>query len=217
MATTTANGVIERVKVREVAGIFHSRDALVPAVDALLLAGFDRADIDVIVGGPFAREKLGGVHVSIEELPEAPGVPRQAFITRDDLIEVLALALAILVFLGAAAAAWIVVVRGGSLLWAGVAAVIGAVAAGGIGALMARAYARKHARELAAQSAASDLVLCVRVRSPEEEAKAQDILISHGAEAVRPHEIQIDKRLEYLPLHSLRVDPWLSEEPLRRP
>lgn len=214
---TTANGTIERVKVREVAGIFHSRDALAEAVDELLLAGFDRADIDVIVGGAFAREKLGGVYVPIEELPEAPGVPRQAFIARDDLIEVLALALAILVFLGAAAAAWIVVVRGGSLLWAGVAAVIGAVAAGGVGALIARAYARKHTRELAAQSAARDLVLCVRVRSPDEEAKAQDILISHGAEAVRPHEIQIDKRLEYLPLHSLRVDPWLSEEPLGRP
>lgn len=65
-----------------------------------------------------------------------PGVPWQAFIARDDFIEVLALALAILVFLGAAAAAWIVVVRGGSLVWAGLAAVIGAAAAGGVGALM---------------------------------------------------------------------------------
>jgi hypothetical protein len=182
----------------------------------LLLAGFDRADIDVIVGGRFARERLGGVHVSVEELPEVPGIPRQAFFAREDLVEVWVLALAILIFIGAAAAAWIVIVLRGSLVWAGVAAAVGALAAGGIGALIARAFARKPARELAAQLAARDLVLCVRVRSPEEEAKAQDILIGHGAEAVRLHEIQIEKRLEHLPLHSLRADPWLGEEPLTR-
>ena len=47
---TVGNEAIERVKVREVACIFHSRDALAAAVGALLLAGFDRAGIDVIVG-----------------------------------------------------------------------------------------------------------------------------------------------------------------------
>jgi hypothetical protein len=121
------------------------------------------------------------------------------------------------IFIGAAFAGWAVIASGGSSLWAGFAAAIGAVAAGGIGALIARAFARRHARELAAQLAARDLVLCVRVRSIEQEAKAQDILIGHGAEAVRPHEIQIEKRLEHLPLHSLQVDPWLGDEPLGRP
>jgi hypothetical protein len=211
--------VIDKVKVREVAGIFHSRDALAPAVDALLLAGFDRADIDVIIGGPLAREKLGGVHVSIDELPEVPGVPRQPFIVREDLVEVLALAFAILIFIGAALAGWIVVATSGSLAWAAVAvaAAIGAVAAAGIGGLIARAFARKHARELLAQSAAREFVLCVRVRSLEQEAKAQEILTGNGAEAVRSHEIQIEKHLKDLPLHSLRVDPWLGEEALGRP
>jgi len=61
---TVGNEAIERVKVREVAGIFHSRDALAAAVDALLLAGFDRADIEVMVGGSPARERLGGAFTS---------------------------------------------------------------------------------------------------------------------------------------------------------
>ncbi len=214
---TAGSEVIEKMKLREMAGIFHSRDALVPAVDALLLAGFDRADIDVIVGGPLAREKLGGIHVSIEELPEVPGVPRQPFIAREDLVEVLALAFAFLIFIGAAIAGWIVVASGGSFAWAAVAAAIGAVSAAGIGALIARAFARKHARVLLAQSAARDFVLCVRVQSLEQQAKAQEILIGNGAKAVRPHEIQIEKHLEDLPLHSLRVDPLLGGEPLGRP
>ena len=63
----------------------------------------------------------------------------------------------------------------------------------------------------------SELVLLVRVRSPGEEEKAEQILLGHGAQAVRPHEIAVDKRLQDLPLHSLRVDPWLSDEPLVNP
>ena len=56
--------------------------------------------------------------------------------------------------------------------------------------------------------------MLVRVHSGKEEAKTTEILLRHGAQAVRPHEITIDKRLEHLPLHSLRVDPWLGDEPL---
>jgi hypothetical protein len=50
--------VIERVRVREVAGIFRSRDALDATVDALLESGFDRADI-AVSSRYAAREKLG--------------------------------------------------------------------------------------------------------------------------------------------------------------
>jgi hypothetical protein len=80
---------------------------------------------------------------------------------------------------------------------------------------VARAFARKRIRDLEAQLISHELVLLVRVSSAEEEAKATEILLRHGAQAVRHHEITIDKRLQdLLPLHSLRVDPWLSDEPL---
>jgi hypothetical protein len=36
--------------MREVAGVFRARDAMDEAVTALLSSGFDRADIDVMVG-----------------------------------------------------------------------------------------------------------------------------------------------------------------------
>jgi hypothetical protein len=214
-ASGSGNGVLERVKILEVAGVFHRRDVFEGAADALLLSGFDRADIDMVAGGD-ARERLG-VHVPVEELPDVPGVPRRPLIAREDLTQVLALVLGILIFIGAAVAAAMVISSGGSPLWTGAAAVIGAAAAGGVGVLIARALGRRHARELEAQIAANDLALCVRVRSPEEEIKARQILLGHGAEAVRPHEIDIEKRLEDLPLHSLRADPWLGDEPLARP
>ena len=39
-------------------------------------------------------------------------------------------------------------------------------------------------------------------------------LFAYGAEIVRVHEIEIDKRLGDVPLNSLRVDPWLCDERL---
>jgi hypothetical protein len=48
------SGVLERVKVHEVAGVFPSRTAAIPAMDDLLLAGSDRADIAVAEGGACA-------------------------------------------------------------------------------------------------------------------------------------------------------------------
>ena len=214
-ASGSGNRVLERVKILEVAGVFRRRDVLDAAADALLLSGFDRADLDMVAGDD-ARERLG-VHVPVKELPDVPGVPRRPLIAREDLAQVLALVLGILIFIGAAAAAAVVISSGGSPLWTAAAAVVGAAAAGGVGVLIARALARRHAGELKAQVAVSDLVLCARVRSPEDEKKAQEILLGHGADAVRPHEIEIEKRLEDLPLHSLRADPWLGDEPLARP
>ena len=183
------------------------------AVSALLSSGFDRADVDVVVGAE-ARERLGGVKIAPEELPEVPAAPRQPLIAREDIVLVWSLVLSILIFAGAGFAAWLVVKSGGELIWAGIAAAIGAIAAGGVGAQLARAFARGSIRRLEAQLITRELVLLVRVRSAEEEAKATEILLHHGAQAVRPHEIAIDKRLEHLPLHSLRVDPWLGDEPL---
>ena len=217
MARSEADSeILERVKVREVAGVFRSRDVLDAAVAGLLSSGFDRADIDIVVGTE-ARRKLGGAKVAVEELPEVPAIPRQPLLAREDLVLVSSLVLAILTFAGTAAAAWLVVASGGELRWAAAAAIVGAIAAAVIGAQITRAFNRKHARELETQLISSELVLLVRVRSPDEEAKAGEILLGHGAQAVRPHEIAIDKRLQDLPLHSLRPDPWLGNEPLARP
>jgi hypothetical protein len=209
----TATKILDRVKVREVAGVFRSRDVLDTAVHALLSSGFDRADIDVVVGAE-ARERLGGAKVAPEELPEVPAAPRQPVIAREDIVLVWSLVLSILIFAGAGFAAWLVVKSGGELIWAGIAGAIGAIAAGWVGAQLARAFARRRIRHLEAQLITRDLILLVRVRSGGEEEKATEILLGHGAQAVRPHEITIDKRLEHLPLHSLRVDPWLGDEPL---
>ena len=61
------------------------------------------------------------------------------------------------------------------------------------------------------------IVIWVRVRSPEKEAEAQEILLRHGAQAVHIHEIELAKMPEDIPLASLRPDPWLGDERLGQP
>jgi hypothetical protein len=58
------------------------------------------------------------------------------------------------------------------------------------------------------------IVLWVRVRSPEDEQKASALLAQNGGVAVRTHEIEVEKRLQDLPLSSLRPDPWLGNQRL---
>jgi len=212
-----SDAVIERVKVRELVGIFRTREALEDAVDALLLAGFDRADIELMASVDAVREKLGGIYAPAEELADIPGVPRRAFLAREDVTLPLAPRAGILTYVGATAAALGIVASGGALAAAAVAAAAGGAIAGGFGALIARVIGREQAKELERQMAAGGLVLFVRARSPDQEEKAQQILHDHGAEAVRVHEVEIDKRLSELPLSSLRPDPWLGSEPLGQP
>ena len=59
----TPTKILDRVKVREVAGVYRARDAMDEAVTALLSSGFDRADIDVMVGAE-ARGRLRGAKIA---------------------------------------------------------------------------------------------------------------------------------------------------------
>ena len=72
----TSETVLERARVREVTGVFHSRHALDAAAHALLLAGFDRADVDVVACLDQIRERIGAFYVAPEELADVPRTPR---------------------------------------------------------------------------------------------------------------------------------------------
>jgi hypothetical protein len=209
--------VIERTRVREMTGIFRSREALDTAVERLLLAGFDRSEIDVMVGIDSVRQTLGADYVAAYELPDLPHAPRQPYLAAEDFTAVVALALALLVCADAIGAAYGVLASGGAVGWAIAGAVACGTAAGAIGLVIVRSVKRSQEERFAAQMALGGLVLWVRVRSQKREQEAQTILLDCGADGVRVHEIEIDKRAEDLPLWSLRPDPWLGDERLGHP
>ena len=76
--TISEDDAIERAKLREVAAIFHSDEALEAAAEALLLAGFDRADLDRLADLDEVRERVGLIYV-------VPQAPRRPLVTREDV------------------------------------------------------------------------------------------------------------------------------------
>ena len=204
-------------EVREATGVFRARGDLEAAVSALLLAGFDRADIDILADAETVRQRLRTTYVAREEMADVPYAPRRAFMAREDVALAVAGVGGILIYIGATLTALGVIASGGALGWATAAAAVIA-AAGGIGAsVITRFLERQQLEELESAALTGGLVLWVRVRSPEREERALKILREHGGEAVRIHEVDIEKRTEDLPLSSLRPDPWLSNERLGQP
>ena len=206
--------VLERRVIREVAAVFHREEILEDAIQALLLAGFDRGDIDIMGDIETVRRRLGALYVPPEEIADVPGAPRRAYIARDDLATATAGVAGMLFYLGAATAAMTVVASGGSLALVAAAAAAAGTVGAGIGAAAIHLLGKKQAEELELQLMAGGIVVWVRVRYPEKEAQAQEILAKFGGEAIRVHEIEIDKRLADLPLSKLKPDPWLGGEPL---
>lgn len=216
--SNASDDALERTRSREVAGVLRSRDALDDTVADLLLAGFDRADIDVSGTIEELREKLGTTSVAAKELADVARAPRRPFIAPEDITITSALVVSICAFGGAALAALSVIAAGASAAAAAGAALAGAVIVGAIAAAVVGHFIRRERFEEAITGTAlGGHVLWVTVRSPEREALAQKVLLRHGAEAVRVHEIEIEKRPEEIPLSSLRPDPWLGAEPLGRP
>ena len=209
--------VLERTKVREVAGVFHSRRAIEAAFEDLLLNGFDRADIDRLASLDEVRRRLK-VYVSPEEAADLTPTPRRPIFASDDITAGVAVTGSLVGAAVGIAVVFIVLASGGEGWSAGVAGTLAGIGAGWIGALLlARMFRRDQLRGLDWIEFDRGVILWVRVRSAEREAMAQDILRRNGGQAVRVHEIEIEKRLEDLPLSSLRPDPWLGSEPLGHP
>lgn len=128
------DNALERLVVREVAALFHREDFLEDAIQALLHAGLDRSDIDIMGDMETVRQRLGALYIPPEEIADVPGTPRRAFIARDDIVTATAGVAGMLFYLGAATAALTVVASGGSLALVAAAATAAGAVGAGIGA-----------------------------------------------------------------------------------
>lgn len=214
----TPDNILDRTRTREVTGVFHSKKALELAAQDLLIAGVDRADIDVSASSDELGRRLNYQAVPPADLADLPSAPRQPFTGRDDLVTAEAVAgsvagCAVAVIVAAMLVAWDL-----SPLLIGIVAVLCGLATAGVAVFRVRRRLLRE-RYLGLENIAewNGLVMWVRVRSPEMEAAAQELLVRHGAAAVHIHEIDLAKTPEDLPLHALRPDPWLGNERLGRP
>ena len=213
-----SDDILEQVSSREVTGVFRSRKALIDAADDLLVAGFDRADIDVSASFDELQRRLNYQSIPPADLADIPTAARQPLIDQGDVLTTDAVVGSLAGCIGAVAMAYFLIIRGMAPLSVGIVSVLTGLVVGGVAVLVVRRrLQRERVRGLEKLAEAHGLLIWVRVQSPEKEAEAQEILARHGAEAVHVHEIELAKTPEDLPLHSLRVDPWLGDEPLGRP
>ena len=214
----SSDDILEQVRSREVTGVFRSRKALIDAADDLLVAGFDRADIDVSAPFDELQRRLNYQSIPPADLADIPTAARQPLIDQGDVLTTDAVVGSLAGCIGAVAMAYFLIIRGMAPLSVGIVSVLTGLVVGGVAVLVVRRrLQRERVRGLEKLAEAHGLLIWVRVLSPEKEAEAQEILARHGAEAVHVHEIELAKTPEDLPLHSLRVDPWLGDEPLGRP
>src|SRR3981189_940406 len=78
--------ILDKVRTREVTGVFHSRKTLDAAVQDLLVAGYDRADIDVSASPDQLQRRLNYQSIPPADLADVPTAPRQPFVGEDDVL-----------------------------------------------------------------------------------------------------------------------------------
>ena len=83
---TSSDDILDRMRTREVTGVFHSRKALIAAAEDLLVAGVDRADIDVSASVDEVGRRMNYVPVPPADLADIPATPRQPFLGEDDVL-----------------------------------------------------------------------------------------------------------------------------------
>jgi len=173
----------------EAVGVFHTAAALQAAADALLVAGFDRAHLNLLAGEKAVEAKLGHAWGTVYELEDDPDAATQPYSTGDSRTEAMTLAVSGLFYVGAVAASGVVVASGGAVAAIILAALAGGSAGGAIGGVLASFLSHHHADALQHQINKGGLLLWVRTIDKDHEERALEILMAQGADDVHLHDL----------------------------
>ena len=133
------------------------------------------------------NEKLGGCFTSTRALEDDPAVPRSAYVSPEAIGDAQGGIVGALLYAGATFAAGAVVLSGGTIVAALVAATLVGGAGGIIGALLATWLGDHHGRYLQTQIDHGGLLLWVQTRDPQAEERALHILRRHSSQDVHVH------------------------------
>lgn len=174
---------------REAVGVFHDHAAFEHAADELESSGFDLADLSLLAGAHTVEAKLGHLYAKPCDAEDDPEAPRIAYVARESVGDAKGVLTGGLAYVGAVAAAGVLVASGGTLAGALAAAAMIGGAGGLVGSVLADMVGERYARGIQEQLARGGLVLWVRTRDTAAEVRAINILNRHGAEDVHIHSL----------------------------
>lgn len=175
------------VTLTEAVGYFDDAAKLQAAIDALLGAGFDRAELSLLASEKAVEDKLGHFYERVTELEDDPIAARAAYVSTESLGDAEGSLIGGLMYVGALASVGGIVASGGALAAAAGAALVGGTAGGMIGSALAGLVGDKHANYIEEQLDHGGLLLWVRTRDAAHEARASKILREHSGHDVHLH------------------------------
>jgi len=173
--------------IREAVGVFASENDLQAAIDELLSSGFHRAELSLLASEEVGNEKLGSGFANARAVEDDPVVSRTSYVSPEAIGDAQGGIVSGLVYAGATAAAGTVLISGGAIASALVAATLAGGAGGVVGALLAKWLGDNHAQYLQTQVDHGGLLLWVRTRDTKAEERATDILKRHSSRDVHLH------------------------------
>jgi hypothetical protein len=174
--------------------------------------------IDVSAPADELQRRLTYASIPPADLADIPIAPRRPFTGDDDIAGTQAVVGSVAGCAAGIASACLLVVNNARPLVVAILSILFGLVVDGIAVLVVRRrFDRERRRGLDKFSEWDGLLIWVRVNSPEKEARAQELLMRHGGDAVHIHEIELTRGPDDLPLHSLHPDPWLGDERLGQP
>lgn len=174
--------------IREAVGVFDDPDSLQKAADALLQAGFTRAQLSVLGSHDAVVQKLGRMYKNVDEIENNPHVPTMGYASSSSVTEAKAAIVGIPAFVAAVAALGPTVAAdlplSTSISWTIGGAIIGALG----GLVCAKALKARRTNYFRQQVDRGGILLWVRTETPEDEAKACDTLKQAAARDVHVHD-----------------------------
>ncbi len=173
----------------EAVAVFHDVQSFQAAIDDLLLAGFDHADINVLAHEHTVKSKVGREYRSTAEFEDDPEAPRIGYVPEETIGDAEGAVIGAGIYLPAVFGSLAVVASGGTMLGAFGAALLAGGAGGLIGTALARLLGHEHTKHLEQHLNRGGLLLWVRTHDSQREQTALDVLSRHSAEDVHLHKI----------------------------
>lgn len=173
----------------EAVAVFHDVGSFEAAIDHLLSAGFDGADLNVLAHESAITAKLGRSYTSTKEFMDDPDAPRIGYVPEETIGGAEGAVIGAGIYVPAIVGSLAVVASGGTLLGAIAAAVIAGGAGGVVGTALAQFIGHEHAKHLDEHLQHGGLLLWVRTRDSEHADVALETLRRHSANNVHLHEI----------------------------